>query len=93
MNKKLFIASLAWSVSEEELGNLFASIGEVVSVRIPRRREDGKSRGFAFVEMASTEQAQQAIDQLNGTNVGGRDIVVMFQDPNREQQERMPSYR
>jgi RNA recognition motif-containing protein len=85
MNKKLFIASLSWSVTEDQLVDLFTSVGEVVDVRIPRRREDGKPRGFAFVEMGTPEQAQAAIDQFNGVAVAGREVVVMFQDPNREQ--------
>jgi cold-inducible RNA-binding protein len=85
MNKKLFIASLSWSVTEDQLVELFSSVGEVLDVRIPKRREDGKPRGFAFVEMGTPEEAQAAIDQFNGMNFSGREISVMFQDPNREQ--------
>lgn len=76
MHAKLFIANLPWSVTEAELRNLFVEAGEVLSVRIPTRREDGKSRGFAFVEMGSVEQAQQAIQAFNGRELNGRALVV-----------------
>lgn len=88
LNSKLFVRNLSWSVTEDELTDLFADIGEVRSVSIPTRREDGKPRGFAFVEMLNPDSAQQAIRQLNGYALHSRDLVVDFQDENRGK----PSY-
>lgn len=82
-NKKLFVRNLSWSVTEDELYNLFAEAGDVLSVKIPTRREDGKPRGFAFVEMNTAEEAQRAIRQFNGTLLSDRDLVVDYQEENR----------
>ncbi|WP_373531918.1 RNA recognition motif domain-containing protein [Vampirovibrio sp.] len=83
MNAKLFVRNLSWSVTENDLYELFGQSGEVISAKIPIRREDGKPRGFAFVEMASLQEGQQAIQSLNGYFLQGRDMVVDFQDENR----------
>lgn len=83
MNTKLFVRNLSWSVTENDLYDLFGEVGEVVSVKIPTRREDGKPRGFAFVEMASAEASQAAIKRLNGSMFFDRDLVVDFQDESR----------
>ena len=80
---KLFIRNLSWSVTEKSLYDLFNEIGEVVSVKIPLRPEDGKPRGFAFIEMQSNDSAQKAVHQLNGLIFQNRDLVVDFQDENR----------
>lgn len=85
MQNGLFIRNLSWSVTEDTLGQLFESAGTVDSVRIPTDRYTGKPRGFAFVTMETDEMAQQAIDQLNGHNLDGRDIVVQYQDKDRSQ--------
>lgn len=82
-NTKLFVRNLSWSVTEDELYDLFGAVGPVVSAKIPTRREDGKPRGFAFVEMASPEAAQAAIRQLHSTILHNRDMVVDFQDENK----------
>lgn len=83
MNQKLFVRNLSWSVSEADLHDLFAQAGLVLSVKIPTRREDGKPRGFAFVEMGSPQEAAQAIAQLHGMMLHNRDLVVDYQDENR----------
>jgi nucleolin len=83
MSQKLFVRNLSWSVSEVELLRLFEEIGPVVSLKIPLRPEDGKPRGFAFVEMASPADAEEAIRRLNGSYLQGRDLVVSYQDDNR----------
>jgi nucleolin len=80
MSQKLFVRNLSWAVTENELYDLFGQVGSVVSVKIPTRREDGKPRGFAFVEMASDDEAQQVIRKFNGTYLHDRDLVVGFQD-------------
>ncbi len=83
MNTKLFVRNLSWSVTEADLSTLFGNVAEVVSVKIPTRREDGKPRGFAFVEMATPEGAQSAIDQCHGFMLHNREINVDFQDESK----------
>ena len=83
-NNKLFIANLNWQLGEAELRQLFEQVGEVQSVHIPRDRETGRVRGFAFIEMTTPEMALQAIQRLNNTRVMDHDMVVALQDPNRK---------
>jgi RNA recognition motif-containing protein len=83
MGSKLFVRNLSWSVTESDLYDLFEQSGTVASVKIPTRSEDGKPRGFAFVEMGSPEAAQKAINECNNVMLYGRQIVVDFQDETR----------
>lgn len=76
MNKKLYVGGISFQASEDDLHSLFATIAQPVSAKIIMDRESGRSRGFGFVEMASEEDAQKAIDQLNGTEQWGRTISV-----------------
>jgi cold-inducible RNA-binding protein len=80
MDNKLFVASLSFKIRDAELTEIFASVGEVVSAKVILDR-DGRSKGFGFVEMATQEDADQAITKLNGSNQFGRDIVVNKQKP------------
>ena len=73
---KLFVGSLPFETSEEELKSMFASHGAVASAKIIIDRETGRSRGFGFVEMGNETEAKAAMTALNGSNVGGRQIVV-----------------
>lgn len=82
MSTKLFVRNLSWSVSEQDLYDLFSEVGVVLSAKIPIRREDGKPRGFAFVEMSSSIETSEAVQSLNGRLLYDRDIVVSFQDDN-----------
>lgn len=84
MNAKLFVRNLSWSITEDNLYDLFGQVGDVISVKIPTRREDGKPRGFAFVEMGSAEDGQRAIDTLNGTFLHDRELAVSHQDEHRQ---------
>jgi nucleolin len=86
MSQKLFVRNLSWSVTEDDLYELFGEVGAVVSVKIPTRREDGKPRGFAFVEMASADAADQVIRQYEGWMLNGRPISVNYQDEDRSSQ-------
>ncbi|MEM8769398.1 MAG: RNA-binding protein [Pseudomonadota bacterium] len=70
---KLYVGNLPWSTTDEELQQMFAAIGPVDSARVITDRETGRSRGFGFVEM---QDGQRAIDELNGTDVGGRALRV-----------------
>ncbi len=80
MSTKLFVRNLGWSVSEDEILDLFAPAGTVMSVTIPTRREDCKPRGFAFVEMGTPEAAEQVIRQFNGALLQNRDLVISYQE-------------
>ena len=73
---KLYAGNLSYSLSESDLHDLFSPFGEVKSAKIITDRESGRSKGFGFVEMASRDEGQQAIDSLNGTEVQNRKIIV-----------------
>jgi cold-inducible RNA-binding protein len=72
----IYVGNLSYKVQETELSSLFEEFGEVVSVKIIQDQETGRSRGFAFVEMASQEDAEKAIEELNDTVLMGRNLVV-----------------
>ncbi|MBA2340255.1 MAG: RNA-binding protein [Pyrinomonadaceae bacterium] len=76
MSTKLFVGNLSFSTTGEELRELFAQAGTVESASVVEDRETGRSRGFAFVEMATPEEAAAAIQQLNGQEFGGRALTV-----------------
>jgi cold-inducible RNA-binding protein len=79
--KRLFVGSLAWKVTDQELKELFETIGPVVTATVMMDRDTGKSRGFAFVEMQSQEDADKAVDVLNGHDMDGRSIAVSIAKP------------
>jgi len=74
--KKLFVGSLPWAVDDQKLGDLFSQFGEVVSAVVLKDRMTGRSRGFGFVEMANDNEAMEAVEKLNGSDMDGRKIVV-----------------
>src|SRR5258708_30981683 len=76
MSVKLFVGGLSFSTSSEGLRGAFARFGEVMSAAVMTDRETGRSRGFGFVEMATTEEAEKAISSLNGISLDGRMIRV-----------------
>ena len=76
MGTKLYVGSLPYSTTEQELNDLFAPHGAVTSAKVITDRYTGQSRGFGFVEMGTDEEAQKAITALNGTPLGGRTLVV-----------------
>jgi cold-inducible RNA-binding protein len=86
MNKRIYVGNLSFLTTEAALSDLFGAVGAVVSVRIITDRMTGRSRGFAFVEMAEESAAQEAINQLNGKAVDGRDIRVEEARPRRTRQ-------
>ncbi len=90
MNKRLYVGKLSYQTTEATLSDLFGAIGEVVSVNLITDRMTGRSRGFAFVEMAEQSAAQEAINQLNGKTVDGRDIKVAEAHPRRSREQRDP---
>ena len=76
MQKKLFVGGLSYNTDVEELRELFSQAGEVASANIIRDKFTNQSRGFGFVEMATEEQAADAIKRFNGIEFGGRNLVV-----------------
>ena len=81
MAVKLFIGSLSFSTSTERLRETFARVGTVESASVVTDRDTGRSRGFGFVEMATTEDANEAVARLNGSELDGRRIKVELAKP------------
>jgi cold-inducible RNA-binding protein len=88
MAKKLYVGNLDYTTTEGTLSELFASVGEVLSVNLITDRMTGRSRGFAFVEMAEASAAQRAIDELNGKMVGQRQLKVAEARPQKPRGQR-----
>jgi RNA recognition motif-containing protein len=88
MAMKLYVGGLAYSTTDKELEELFATMGQVVSVAIIKDRDSGQSKGFGFVEMADVKEGQNAIKELSGKEVGGRQIIV---NEARPQEDRRPA--
>jgi RNA recognition motif-containing protein len=84
MESKLYVGNLPYSATEEELKTLFGQAGTVTSVAIIKDRETGRSKGFAFIEMSSQDEAQKAISMLTGHMLGGRDLRVSIARPREE---------
>ncbi len=76
MSSNLYVGNLTFNTTSADLETLFAQHGEVKKAQVINDRDSGRSRGFGFVEMASSEEAKAAIDALNGHNVDGRDLTV-----------------
>src|SRR6478672_8611794 len=84
MSTKLYVGNLSFNTSTQDLEKLFAEIGTVQSTNIIEDRETGRSRGFAFVEMSSKEEGQNAISALNGKEIDGRSLTVNEAKPREE---------
>ena len=76
MARKLYVGNLPFTATEDDLQSLFAAAGTVESINVVRDAATGRMRGFAFVEMGSDEEAQQAISMLNDRDFGGRNLTV-----------------
>lgn len=81
MSRKLFVGNLSYNTTEDSLEGLFTQVGPVDSVRVMRDMATGRSRGFGFVEMQSEDDARNAIDRLNNTDLDGRRIAVNVAQP------------
>ena len=86
MGNKLFVGNLPFETTEDELRETFSQAGEVASVRIITDKFTGRSRGFGFVEMATDDEAQKAIEQFDGFDLQGRSLTVNEAKPPREDQ-------
>lgn len=84
MATNLFVGSLSWNVTDDQLKDLFATVGTVASAKVIVDRDSNRSKGFGFVEMGSDDEAKKAIDELNGKELDGRAITVNEARP-REQ--------
>jgi RNA recognition motif-containing protein len=84
MSTKLFVGNLDFKVTENDLQDAFAAHGTVVEANLVTDRTTGRPRGFAFVTMSTPEEAQKAIDGLNGKELGGRAIAVNIARPREE---------
>ena len=76
MSTKLYVGNLSFDTSAQDLEELFGEVGTVESASVIEDRDTGRSRGFAFVEMSSKEEAAQAIEQFNGKEIDGRELKV-----------------
>ena len=76
MSKKLFVGSLPFSTTSDQLRDFFAKVGTVVEANVVMDKMTGRSRGFGFVEMSTDEEAQKAVSELNETELDGRKIFV-----------------
>ena len=84
MGRRLYVGNLPYSTGEAELQELFSRAGTVESVRVMRDAATGRARGFAFVEMATDEEAQKAATELNQYQMGGRPLTVNEARPKPE---------
>jgi RNA recognition motif-containing protein len=76
VGKKLYVGNLPFTIDDQQLHQAFSSYGQVISAKVIMDRDSGRSKGFGFVEMATDEEAQNALGASNGTQLGGRDINV-----------------
>jgi RNA recognition motif-containing protein len=76
MAKKLYVGGLAWATTDESLKDAFSAAGKVESATVIMDKMSGRSKGFGFVEMSTEEEAQKAIEMLNGKEIDGRKVTV-----------------
>ncbi len=76
MGKKIYVGNLPFTATNESLTELFSSFGKVDSSKIVTDRDTGRSKGFGFVEMSDSSEADAAIEKLNGSDMGGRSLTV-----------------
>ena len=84
MSNKLYVGNLSFNTTQNDLNDAFAAFGTVTETNLMMDRETGRPRGFAFVTMGSTEEAQKAIEALNGREMGGRALTVNEAKPREE---------
>lgn len=84
MDNKLYVGNLSYATRDEDLQQEFSQYGQVASAKVMMDRDTGRSKGFGFVEMGSANEAQSAIEGLNGQSVGGRALVVNVARPRED---------
>lgn len=86
-NPKLFVGSLAWAATDEDLQAAFSPFGSLVSASVVRYPDTGRSKGFGFVEYSTTEEAEKAKAELDGKEIAGRNVKIDFARPRKERTE------
>jgi len=81
MSNKLYVGNLAYSVRDDDLQQQFTAFGHVQSAKVMMERDTGRSKGFGFVEMSSSDEAEAAIRGMHGKNMSGRDLTVNVARP------------
>src|ERR1044072_2857744 len=84
MSNKLFVGNLSFNTTENDLQDAFAAHGTVLETNLMMDRETGRPRGFGFITMSSAEEAQKAIENLNGKDLDGRALTVNVAKPREE---------
>ncbi len=84
----IYVGNLSYKVEESELKELFEEFGEVTSVKIITDKYSGRSKGFGFIEMTNEDEAKAAINELNGKEIDGRQVVVNIARPRRTDDDR-----
>ncbi len=92
MSNKLFVGNLSYSIQDSDLQEQFSSFGHVQSAKVIIERETGRSKGFGFVEMSSSQEAEAAVRGLNGKSLGGRDVNVNIARPMESRPPRSGGY-
>ncbi|MDB5184805.1 MAG: rbpA [Candidatus Saccharibacteria bacterium] len=88
MANKIFVGSLAYTATDDDLAQFFAEAGTVVSAKVIIDRESNRSKGFGFVEMSTDEEAKVAIDTLNGKDLVGRPVALSEARPQAPREPR-----
>ena len=88
MGKKIYVGNLPFNTTSESLSEIFAQYGQVDSSKIVMDRDSGRSKGFGFVEMASSDEADKAISRLHGSDFGGRSLTVNEARPSERKEAR-----
>jgi len=92
MNNKLYVGNLSYSVRDEDLLQKFSAFGSVQSAKVMMDRDSGRSKGFAFVEMSNAQEAEAAIQGLNGQTLDGRALTVNLARPMEARAPRKGNY-
>ena len=92
MAKRIYVGGLPYSATEQDLQTLFAPSGTVTSVNVITDKYTGQAKGFGFVEMETDDQATAAINALNGTQMGGRTLIVNEAKPREERPRSSDGY-
>ena len=87
----IYVGNLSYKIEEAELKEVFEEYGEVTSVKIITDKYSGRSKGFGFIEMANEDEAKKAIEELNGKEFDGRQVVVNIARPRRTDDDRKES--
>ena len=92
MSNKLYVGNLSYSVRDDDLQQQFSAFGQVQSAKVMMERDTGRSKGFGFVEMSNSQQAEAAIRGMHGQNMGGRDLTVNIARPMEARPPRSGEY-